>query len=74
MYKVDGTSEVNVSSEPSQASLPIAFGDPGTIREVVMHFSKSYAQILLSLPPKLRENAISYRQASPQSLSTLSVS
>jgi len=30
-----------------------------------MHFSKSYAQILLSLPPELRENAISYRQASP---------
>ena len=29
-----------------------------------MHFCKSYAQILLSLPPELRENAISYRQAS----------
>ena len=28
-----------------------------------MHFSKSYSQILLSLPPGLRENAISYRQA-----------
>ncbi|KAF9652502.1 hypothetical protein BDM02DRAFT_3089024 [Thelephora ganbajun] len=27
-----------------------------------MHFSKSYAQTLLSLPPELRENAISYRQ------------
>ena len=29
-----------------------------------MHFCKSYAQILLTLPPELRENAISYRQAS----------
>jgi len=27
-----------------------------------MHFSKYYAQLLLSLPPELRENAISYRQ------------
>ena len=32
--------------------------------DVEMHFCKSYAQILLSLPPDLRENAISYRQAS----------
>lgn len=29
-----------------------------------MHFSKTYAQILLSLPPELRENAIQYRQVS----------
>ncbi|KAG6810602.1 hypothetical protein H0H92_011154 [Tricholoma furcatifolium] len=27
-----------------------------------MHFSKTYAQLLLSLPPELRENAIQYRQ------------
>jgi len=27
-----------------------------------MHFSKTYAQILLTLPPELRDNAISYRQ------------
>lgn len=30
----------------------------------VMHFAKSYAHLLLSLPPRLRENAINYRQAS----------
>lgn len=27
-----------------------------------MHFSKTYTQLLLSLPPELRENAIEYRQ------------
>ncbi|GLB41102.1 putative SPX domain containing protein [Lyophyllum shimeji] len=27
-----------------------------------MHFSKTYAQLLLTLPPELRENAIEYRQ------------
>ncbi|KNZ77851.1 hypothetical protein J132_03360 [Termitomyces sp. J132] len=27
-----------------------------------MHFSKTYAQLLLSLPPEIRENAIQYRQ------------
>ncbi|CAL1710707.1 unnamed protein product [Somion occarium] len=27
-----------------------------------MHFSKTYAQLLLSLPPDLRDNAIEYRQ------------
>ncbi|KAK0206748.1 SPX domain-containing protein [Desarmillaria ectypa] len=27
-----------------------------------MHFSKTYAQLLLSLPPQLRDNAIQYRQ------------
>ncbi|PPQ82687.1 hypothetical protein CVT25_009417 [Psilocybe cyanescens] len=27
-----------------------------------MHFSKTYAQLLLSLPPELRDNAIEYRQ------------
>ncbi|TFK37062.1 SPX domain-containing protein [Crucibulum laeve] len=27
-----------------------------------MHFSKTYAQLLLSLPPELRDNAIQYRQ------------
>ncbi|KAF5381778.1 hypothetical protein D9615_005505 [Tricholomella constricta] len=27
-----------------------------------MHFSKTYTQLLLSLPPELRENAIQYRQ------------
>ena len=45
------------------------FWNPGTIWRV-MHFSKYYTQLLLSLPPELRENAISYRQASPRSLST----
>ena len=27
-----------------------------------MHFSKTYAQLLLTLPPELRESAIQYRQ------------
>lgn len=27
-----------------------------------MHFSKTYSQLLLSLPPELRENAIEYRR------------
>lgn len=27
-----------------------------------MHFSKTYAQLLSSLPPDLRDNAIEYRQ------------
>lgn len=27
-----------------------------------MHFSKTYAQLLLTLPPDLRESAIQYRQ------------
>lgn len=31
---------------------------------IAMHFSKTYAQLLLSLPPELRENAIQYRQVS----------
>ena len=46
---------------------PQTFSHPSVkLRNVAveMHFSKSYAQILLSLPPELRENAISYRQAS----------
>jgi len=29
-----------------------------------MHFAKTYTQLLLSLPPELRENAIQYRQVS----------
>ncbi|KAJ3917436.1 hypothetical protein F5877DRAFT_44645 [Lentinula edodes] len=29
-----------------------------------MHFSKTYARLLLDLPPELRENAIQYREAS----------
>lgn len=29
-----------------------------------MHFSKTYSQLLLTLPPELRENAIQYRQVS----------
>ncbi|KAF8634688.1 hypothetical protein AX17_004125 [Amanita inopinata Kibby_2008] len=29
---------------------------------ILMHFSKTYSQILLTLPPELRENAIQYRQ------------
>lgn len=28
----------------------------------IMHFSKTYAQLLSSLPPDLKENAIEYRQ------------
>jgi hypothetical protein len=39
-----------------------------------MHFSKSYSQILLSLPPELRQNAISYGQASPSVLRLSSLS
>ncbi|KAG6844396.1 hypothetical protein H0H87_007208 [Tephrocybe sp. NHM501043] len=31
-----------------------------------MHFSKTYAQLLLSLPPELRDNAIQYRQLALQ--------
>lgn len=27
-----------------------------------MHFSKTYSQLLLTLPPDLRQNAIEYRQ------------
>lgn len=27
-----------------------------------MHFSKTYAQLLLGLPPELRDNAVQYRQ------------
>ena len=27
-----------------------------------MHFAKTYTQLLLSLPPELRENAIEYRK------------
>lgn len=27
-----------------------------------MHFSKTYTQLLLSLPPELRDNAIEYRK------------
>ena len=28
-----------------------------------MHYAKRYAELLLTLPPELRENAIEYRQA-----------
>lgn len=27
-----------------------------------MHFSKTYAQLLLDLPPDLRDNAVQYRE------------
>ena len=29
---------------------------------IVMHFSKTYSQLLEALPPELRDNAIQYRQ------------
>ena len=39
-------------------------GPPRTVtsRSARMHFSKTYAQLLLTLPPELRESAVQYRQ------------
>jgi hypothetical protein len=34
-----------------------------------MHFSKTYTELLLTLPPDLRNNAIEYRQVTIPSLS-----
>lgn len=33
-----------------------------TLRPTAMHFSKTYSQLLLTLPPELRDSAIQYRQ------------
>jgi hypothetical protein len=38
-----------------------------------MHFSKVYAQILLTLPPDLRQHAISYRQVSVLQINVFSM-
>lgn len=38
-----------------------------------MHFSKTYAQLLLTLPPELQQNAIEYRQVSLQYVLILSM-
>ena len=42
-------------------------GDAAT-DDLPMHFSKTYTQLLLSLPQELKENAIEYRQVCPFSL------
>lgn len=36
----------------------------GTALLSVMHFSKAFTQLLLTLPPELRDNAIEYRKVS----------
>ena len=43
---------------------------PFVLREF-MHFSKTYAQLLLTLPPELQRNAIEYRQVSKPVLACL---
>lgn len=52
------------SSSTLALPLPSFFSEICETASVPMHFGKTYAQLLLSLPPDLSQNAIQYRQAS----------
>ncbi len=39
------------------------------VKHRIMHFSKTYSQLLLTLPQELQDNAIEYRQVSLRSAS-----
>lgn len=68
-YKVDEdvSPERLLNKWPKEGRCHVSLILEVTTSSASMHFSKTYSELLLSLPPELRDNAIQYRQVTPHS-------